>query len=352
MAYKKVPVLRLLEQNNLFSGGVREAARGFLFSLMAAGHCTDRTIESYEFTLDLLATYAESQAWPGVSQLTTFHIEAYLVYLRTRPRWFGTRDMALKPLSQSTVETQYRRIKRWFNWMLERGFVDHNPLNIIPHPRVDEKIIPTVSEVEVSALLRDLNPKWATTPSQRFRIIRDRAIVYLLWDTPGRRNEIATLTVDAVDLDAGHIRVMGKGRKERNMPFGEVVKEALWNYMQLRGDVVPYHEEAFWVSAEGLAVQPVWLYRMLKRLGERCGIPNLHTHRFRHSFAMNALRAKIPEQVIREMAGWVDIPPTYFKTLAAEDVAQFHREMSPADRLGRGGPEQRKRGPGKARGRL
>ena len=48
----------------------------------------------------------------------------------------------------------------------------------------------------------------------------------------------------------------------------------------------------------------------------------------------------------------MDIPPTYFKTLAAEDVAQFHREMSPADRLGRGGPEQRKRGPGKARGML
>lgn len=62
---------------------------------------------------------------------------------------------------------------------------------------------------------------------------------------------------------------------------------------------------------------------------------------------------KVPEQVIREMAGWVDIPPTYFKTMAQEDVERFHRVMSPADRLGRGGDgNQRNRGMERLRGRL
>jgi len=82
---------------------------------------------------------------------------------------------------------------------------------------------------------------------------------------------------------------------------------------------------------------------------------NLHTYRFRHTFAINALRAKVPKQIPQEMAGWEDIPPSYFKTLAAEDVARIHREMSPAAKLwGNGADPKRCQGPvkGKPRGRL
>ncbi len=96
-----------------------------------------------------------------------------------------------------------------------------------------------------------------------------------------------------------------------------------------------------------------WLRRMLHRLGDRAGVPNLHPHRFRHSYAINALRAKMPERILMLNAGWKKIPETYFRTLGADDVAQFHREMSPADRLAlagvEAGPSPKRR---KVRGRL
>ena len=93
----------------------------------------------------LLSAFAEENGWPGISELTTSHIEEYLLYLQTRPRWFGKQGKTLQPPSQSYIETQYRRLQRFFNWLVQRGYVERNPLDLIPHPHVDEKVIPTVS---------------------------------------------------------------------------------------------------------------------------------------------------------------------------------------------------------------
>ena len=72
---------------------------------------------------------------------------------------------------------------------------------------------------------------------------------------------------------------------------------------------------------------------LLKRLGKRAGIPNLHTHRFRHTFATGYLRSGGSERYLRIVGGWRRIPDTYFRTLDTEDVARAHRQLSPGDRL-------------------
>ncbi len=183
-------------------------------------------------------------------------------------------------------------------------------------------------------------------------MVRDRAILYLLVDTPGRRSELISLTVETVDLDMGAILVFGKGRRERWMPLGAVPVAALWEYLQARHDVAK-ETNALWVDSAGRTMRKDWLRRMLRRLGDRAGVPNLHPHRFRHSYAVNALRAKMPERILMLNGGWKKIPETYFRTLGADDVAQFHREMSPADRLAHAGveagPSPKRR---KVRGRL
>ena len=332
---------------------LREAGRGFIISLKASNRYSTSYLESLERTVALVALYAEEIGWPTVTDLTVSHIEEYLTYLQTRPRWFGEREGSNpRTASQSYIEAQYRRLKRFFNWLMDRGHIDQNPLNLIPHPHIDERTVPTVSESQALDLLRLLDPKNARTPAESFRMTRNRAVLYLLLDTPGRRNEIATLNVNMVDLDTGAVLVMGKGRRERWMPLGNVAQETLWEYLQVRSRI-PSVGDALWVSERGQAMQPNWLYLMLKRLGERAGILNLHTHRFRHTYAMNALRSGMPERVLMLAGGWKRIPETYFRTLGAEDVARVHREISPADRLGRAEAVQnRQRKQGKARGKL
>ena len=76
-------------------------------------------------------------------------------------------------------------------------------------------------------------------------------------------------------------------------------------------------------------------FQIIKRLGKRAGIADLHTHRFRHSYAVNVLRAGMPERVLEIVGGWKKIPKTYFRTLGEEDAMEFHRQVSPGDRLGR-----------------
>ena len=63
-------------------------------------------------------------------------------------------------------------------------------------------------------------------------------------------------------------------------------------------------------------------------LPRRANIEGMHPHRFRHSYAINALRAGMPEQVLKIVGGWRKIPETYFKTLGEEDAIEFHRQIS------------------------
>lgn len=88
-------------------------------------------------------TFAEDQAWPAVGDITTSHLEDYFSYLWNRPKWFGERDKGSATVSGSHVETQYRRIRRFFQWLVERGRIGVNPLFLIPHPKFDEKVIET-----------------------------------------------------------------------------------------------------------------------------------------------------------------------------------------------------------------
>jgi len=305
---------------------LREASRGFIISLKASNRYSPAYLETLSRSLAFLAHHAEANGWPEVARITVGHIEEYLTALQTAPRYgearFGT-------ISQSYIASQYRRLKRFFNWLVERDHIDSNPLRLIPHPHIDEKVIATVTDQEIIDLLRLLDPAIARTPKERFRLIRNRAALLMLVDTPGRKAELGEITMDNVTDDASAVLVTGKGRKQRWMPLGHSAQAALWDYLSVRQSESP----SLWVDNNGAGMWPDWLKSMLKRLGKRAGVANLHPHRFRHTYAVNALRAGMPERILQLAGGWKRIPDTYLRTLGAEDVARVHREISPADKL-------------------
>ncbi len=100
-------------------------ARGYILSLRASRY-SPTCIVSMEICLRFLADYGKAHDWPEASKITTSHIEEYLVYLQERPRWIGKSGGKPKPLSANSVETHYRRIKTFFSWLLERGYVATN----------------------------------------------------------------------------------------------------------------------------------------------------------------------------------------------------------------------------------
>ena len=339
----------------VFDLSLRESGRRFIASLKASNRYSEAYLASLETSVAMAALYSEQKEWPSVGDITVSHIEDYLAYLQKRTRWFGEREnVQPQKLSKSHIHGQYRRLHRFFNWLVERGHVESNPLHLIKPPGLDEKTVPVVTEDQIRDLLTLADPALARTPAHRFRLMRNRALLYMLWDTPGRLTEIAKLGLEDVDMKAGAVLVMGKGRRERWMPLGDAAKSVLLDYLQERERLIP-NTNALWISEQGKALLPNGIFQILKRLGKRAGIPSLHTHQFRHSYAVNALRAGMPERVLQIIGGWKKIPDTYFRTLGAEDAMQFHREVSPGDRLGKT-PTARNRkkqfGEDQARGKL
>ena len=139
-------------------------------------------------------------------------------------------------LSKSHINVQYRRLHRFFSWLVEREYADSNPLQLIKPPSLDEKTVPVVTEDQVRDLLTLADPILATTPAHRFRLTRSRALLYMLWDTPGRLTEISKLRLEDMDLEAGAVLVMGKGRKE---PIGAAATSALLGYVHEREKLSP-----------------------------------------------------------------------------------------------------------------
>ena len=234
---------------------------------------------------------------------------------------------------------------------MERKHIDENPLDDIEPPSLEEKTVPIVTEDQMRDLLTLADPALARTPAHRFRLVRDRAVLYAFWDTPGRLSEIAKLRLEDTDLANGTLLVMGKGRKERKMPIGDTARSAIWDYLQEREALMP-RTKALWVSEQGEALLPNGICQILKRLAKRAHIEGMHPHRFRHSYAINALRAGMPEQVLKIVGGWRKIPETYFKTLGEEDAIEFHRQVSPGDRLGKAPSARNGQRQGRQRGKL
>ena len=338
-----------------FEHSLRAYGKRFLSSLKASNGYSPGYIASLETTVAMASPYAEGQGWPDVQEITAEHVEEYLSYLQDRTRWFGERTCAgPQKLSKGHINAQYCRLNRFFNWLVERGPNDENPMLSISAPKLEEKAVPVITEDQMRDLLTLADPTLARTPAYRFRLVRDRAILYAFWDTPGRLAEIANLRLADVDLVNGTLLVMGKGRKERRMPIGDSARSVMWNYLQERESLMPL-SKAVWVSEHGVALLPNGICQILKRLAIRANIDDMHPHRFRHSYAINALRAGMPGQVLKIVGGWKKIPETYFRTLGEEDARDFHQQVSPGDRLGRAPSARRTRqqlGRGQTRGRL
>ncbi len=116
-------------------------------------------------------------------------------------------------------------------------------------PRVEEKIVPVVSDEQIADLLSLVNPSLGRTPQDTFRLRRNYALVLIFVDTPGRLNEIATLKLDDVHLEDEKIKVTGKGCRQRIMPVGLATRRALEEYLEAREKLAPVTRD-LWVSEQ------------------------------------------------------------------------------------------------------
>ena len=167
----------------------------------------------------------------------------------------------------------------------------------------------------------------------QLKFLRDRAIVALMLCLGLRSCEIISLHIHDIDLDASHIRVRGKGGKERLLPISPWIHSSLTNYLKLERPSVA-HTACFVVlkgARRGQPLTPAALRKIFRHRRDKSAfLKNAHPHRFRHTFCTNLIRQKVPLPIVQKLMGHASIDTTLlYINLSMEDVAvEYHKAMN------------------------
>lgn len=146
--------------------------------------------------------------------------------------------------------------------------------------------------------------------------IRDRAMFELLYSAGLRLQELCILDVSGqYSVSKGAVTVIGKGKKHRIVPVGELAIEAIRTWKKLRGQVAAPGETALFVNAAGRRISPSGVQYRLKQWAKNHGSPvHLHPHMFRHSFATHLLQSSGNLRAVQELLGHVTVATTQVYT--------------------------------------
>lgn len=278
---------------------------------------SDRTIENYAEGMRLLTRWLVDEGHPH---------EPADIDITTLRRWLIHLE---ETRSASTARTRWNALRSFFAWAAEEGEIPVNPMALVKPPAVPEKIV----EFLTAEQLRDVI---AACEGPRMIDRRDQALILLYADSGARLSELALAHKDRLDLRERTLVVMGKGRRERVVPFGARTARAIDRYLRVRNRQ-PYSEGPWlWLSGkDGRALTANAVKLMLRRRGEQAGVPGLHAHMFRHGFADAWLRSGGGETDLMEIAGWRSrqMVGRYAAATRAERARESYRSRSPMDNL-------------------
>jgi len=215
--------------------------------------------------------------------------------------------------------------------VLQEGFLKENPTARIKVAKPKSKIIAPYSGKEIKRMLAVCD--WDYEHNAKFLGSRNQAIVLVLLDSGVRLSELAGMRLGDIDNEKGYIKVLGKGGKERIVRIGKTTQKALWRYLIYRPE---NSRQDLWLTEEGEPLNSSGIQSLIKRLKQRAGVnSNGSVHRFRHTFALNFLRADRNVFNLQYLLGHSDLDMVrrYTATLGMEDALKAHEKASPADLL-------------------
>lgn len=305
-----------------FSEDLTPTIRDFLEYLRIDRGAMDRTVEAYRRDLHQFAAWVTPQGIP-LTSLEMGHLNDYLAEL----------DQAKQ--MPASVARKISALRQFFKFCcLEKG-MRTNPAEQLRTPKQSQRLPKYLTHDEVTALLAHSDAGLSYTRSaQAALVMRDAAMVYLLYATGLRVSELVGLTTHQVDFEQEYVRVRGKGDKERIVPFAGTAGEKLRAYLAEGrphlGKTGPATDHLF-VNHRGLAITRQAFWIILAALARHAGISRaISPHCLRHSFATHLLQAGMNLRSLQMLLGHSDLSTTQiYAHITPEHLQAAHRRFHP-----------------------
>jgi len=286
----------------------------YLNYLLIEKGLSDKTLDSYGSDMAMYLSFLEKYKINNISDTDTPVILKHLISMRDAG--LGARSRARHLVT----------IRGFYRFLVQEKILKHDPTRLIDLPKSGLKL-PDVLSVEEVRLLLSIPDTNTPTGS------RDAAMIELLYAAGLRVSELINLKLQSVNMEAGFVRVFGKGSKERIVPIGLFAKEKIDAYLKtarpliLKNIVSGY----LFVARAGKPMTRQGFWKLIKRYALKAGFNKKITpHSLRHSFASHLLEGGADLRAVQLMLGHVDISTTQIYThVAREHLKKIHEKFHP-----------------------
>ena len=281
-----------------------------------------RTVEWYNQSLEVFGGWlAQEEMSTHLNDIGEDEVRLFILYLQGRKGLWGD-------ASSHTVNNRVRALRAFFAWLHRQGYTNTHRLQNIKPPKVRQKEIEILTDEEIERIFAAANPNTAMGA-------RNTAIYSLMLDTGLRLSEVVTLKYKDVHLGSRYVKVLGKGDKERIVAFGSNCQRALTHYAHnCRIENQDRGADVFFLCIDGHPMTPDALRSLTERLSKSAGIPRLHPHLMRHTYATRFLLNGGNVFLLQQNLGHTTLAMVQkYVHIASRMAAQVSQDFSPLDRF-------------------
>lgn len=303
---------------------------GFIEYLKLNRNYSSHTIISYKTDLSQFAEYiAKSDL--GKEQISTYEsgnksvdfTKIELNFLKSYIAELSDPYSGKKRYSRKSVSRKISVLKSFYKYLVKKKYISKNTSAYILFPKTAKKLPSFLSKKEMENLL---SQKYISEIS-----ILDKAIIELFYSTGLRLSELINLKIQNVYFGNRTLKVLGKGSKERIVPFGKKAETALLNYIKIRDICITENTDFFFVNNSGKKLYPMQVNRLIKKnLSIVTDIKKKSPHVLRHTFATHLLDNGADIRAVKDLLGHESLSTTQIYThLSPEKLKKVYKQAHP-----------------------
>lgn len=249
---------------------------------------SENTSLAYRRDITSFADFCDTE----IANITKLHVNSFILYLRD------------ENLTQSSISRKISALKSFFKWACANQYIKNNPISFIEQAKIP-KHLPKV--LSINDIINISKLDLSTT---------EKVIIELLYSCGLRVSELCNLKINNINLKAQHIICIGKGSKERLIPFGDYAKKILISYLEYRENIKINPDtdtKKLLITADGRNLNRQDIYRLIHSIGKTIH-KEISPHTLRHTFATHLLDNGADLRIVQELLGHSDVSTTQLYT--------------------------------------